>query len=219
MTLTLYAHPFSSSCQKVLIALYENDTPFVFRMLAPGDGEAAAEFERLWPLKRIPVLVDGGRTVVETSVIIEHLGLNHPGPVRLIPQDPHAALDVRTMDRFFDNYVMTPMQKMVSDAIRPAENRDPYGVAEARALLDTAYRWLDGAMSGREWAAGDAFGLADCAAAPALFYADWTHPVGGEFPRVRAYRQRLLGRPSFARAVDEARPYRPLFPLGAPDRD
>jgi glutathione S-transferase len=219
MTLTLHAHPFSSYCQKVLIALYENDTPFSFRMLAPGDGEAAAELERLWPLKRFPVLVDRGRTVVETSIIIEHLGLHHPGPVRLIPEDPRAALDVRMMDRFFDNYVMTPMQKMVLDAIRPAGSRDAAGVADARAMLDTAYRWLDRAMSGREWAAGDAFSLADCAAAPALFYADWTHPIADEFAHVRAYRRRLLDRPSFARAVDEARPYRPLFPLGAPDRD
>ncbi|HEX8164246.1 MAG TPA: glutathione S-transferase family protein [Beijerinckiaceae bacterium] len=219
MTLTLHAHPFSSYCQKVLIALYENDTPFAFRMLAPGDAEAAAEFERLWPLKRIPVLVDAGRTVVETSIIIEHLALHHPGPVRLIPQDPCAALDVRMMDRFFDNYVMTPIQKVVLDAIRPAESRDATGVAEARALLDTAYSWLDRTMSGREWAAGDVFSLADCAAAPALFYADWTHPIADGFVHVQAYRRRLLDRPSFARAVDEARPYRPLFPLGAPDRD
>ena len=123
------------------------------------------------------------------------------------------------MDRFFDNYVMTPMQRIVFDAIRPAESRDPYGVAEARALLDTAYRWLDRAMSGREWTAGDAFSLADCAAAPALFYADWAHPIADGFAHVRAYRRRLLDRSSFARAVDEARPFRSYFPLGAPDRD
>ena len=215
----LYAHPFSSYCQKVLIAFYENGTPFEFRMLAPGDEGAAAEHEALWPLKRFPVLVDEGRTVVEASIIIEHLGLHHPGPVRLIPEDPRAALDVRMMDRFFDNYIMTPMQKIVADSIRVAENRDRQGVAEARQTLDTAYRWLDGAMTGREWAAGDTFSLADCAAAPALFYADWAHPIGKAFSRVHAYRRRLLARPSFARAVDEARPYRPNFPLGAPDRD
>jgi glutathione S-transferase len=219
MTLTLYAHPFSSYCQKVLIALYENDTPFTFRMLAPGDVQVAAELEALWPLKRFPVLVDEGRTVVEASIIIEHLGLHHSGRVRLIPEDARAALEVRMMDRFFDNYVMTPMQKIVFDSIRAAENRDRQGVVEARAMLDVAYRWLDGAMAGREWAAGDAFSLADCAAGPALFYADWTHPNAEAFANVRAYRRRLLGRPSFARAVDEARPYRPLFPLGAPDRD
>jgi glutathione S-transferase len=217
MALTLYAHPFSSYCQKALIALYENDTPFTLRML--GDAETMAELETLWPMKRFPVLVDGDRTVIEATIIIEHLGLYHPGPVRLIPADAEAALQVRAMDRFFDNYIMTPQQKVVFDAIRKPENRDRHGVAEARAMLDTAYRWLDGRMAGREWAAGDGFSLADCAAAPALFYADWTHPIGEAFTNVRAYRRRLLARPSFARAVDEARPYRQFFPLGAPDRD
>ena len=215
----LYAHPFSSYCQKVLIALYANDTPFEYRMLAPGDERAAAEHKALWPLQKMPVLVDEDRTVVEATIIIEHLGLHHPGPVRLIPEDPCAALPVRMMDRFFDNYVMTPMQKIVGDKIRAEENRDPHGVSEARALLDTAYAWLEDTMAKREWAAGDAFSLADCAAAPALFYADWTHPIGKAFPNLVAYRRRLLAVPSFARAVDEARPYRPLFPLGAPDRD
>jgi len=215
----LFAHPFSSYCQKVLVALYENDTPFELRLLAPGDERTAAEHETLWPLKRMPVLVDDERTVVEATIIVEHLGLYHPGPVRLIPEDPRVALDVRMMDRFFDNYVMTPMQKIVGDALRPAANRDRHGVADARALLDTAYRWLDGTMRGREWAAGESFSLADCAAAPALFYADWAHQIGAAFPGVQAYRRRLLARRAFARAVDEARPYRPLFPLGAPDRD
>jgi len=219
MSMKLYAHPFSSYCQKVLIALYENDTPFEFRMLAPGDERAAVEHEALWPLKRIPVLVDAGRTVVETSIIIEHLGLHHRGPVRLIPAEPRAALDVRMMDRFFDNYIMTPMQKIVTDSIRAPEHRDRHGVAQAREMLDTAYRWLNGAMMEREWAAGGAFSLADCAAAPALFYADWAHPISKALASVHGYRQRLLARASFARAVDEARPYRPLFPLGAPDRD
>lgn len=213
----LYAHPFSSYCQKVLIALYENEIPFEFRMLAPGDAETAAEHETLWPLKRIPVLVDARRTVVEASVIIEYLDLHHPGSVRLVPKNPRAALDVRMMDRFFDNYIMTPMQKIVFDSMRAAENRDRQGVTEARQLLDTAYCWLDNTIKGREWAAGDAFSLADCAGAPALFYADWVHPIGETFANVRAYRQRLLARPSFERAVDEARPYRSLFPLGAPE--
>ena len=214
----LYAHPFSSYCQKVLTALFETGTAFEFRMLEPG-GDALRELEGLWPLKRFPVLVDGGRTVVEASIIVEYLDLHHPGPVRMVPDDPVEALEVRTMDRFFDNYVSTPQQRIVYDAIRPAEKRDPHGVAEARALLETAYRWLDGVMAEREWAAGGRFGLADCAAAPALFYADWTHPIAPEFRHARAYRSRLLARPSFARAVEEARPYRPFFPLGAPDRD
>jgi glutathione S-transferase len=219
MALILYAHPFSSYCQKVLIALYENDIPFTLRTLDPKHPEALAEWEALWPLKRMPVLVDEDRPVMETSVIIEHLGLHHPGPVRLIPEDARVALPVRMMDRFFDNYISTPMQKFVFDSLRVAEDRDRQGVAEAKAMLERAYGWLDGALAGREWAAGEAFSLADCAAAPALFYADWVYPIGETFTRVRAYRQRLLARPSFARAVNEARPYRKLFPLGAPDRD
>ncbi len=218
MSLTLYAHPFSSYCQKVLIALYENEVPFEWRVLG-GDEQIAAAHAALWPLKRMPVLVDDGRTVVETSIIIEHLALHHPGPVQLIPADPSAALDVRMMDRFFDNYIMTPMQKFVFDRLRAAEHRDPYGVNEARTLLDTAYQWLDERMRDREWAAGTAFNLADCAAAPSLFYADWAHPIPSQYANAQAYRRRLLARPSFARAVDEARPFRQFFPLGAPDRD
>src|SRR5262245_29649038 len=118
------------------------------------------------------------------------------------------------LDRFFDLYVMTPMQKPVADRLRPAEQRDGFGVEEAKALLERSYAWLDGTLAGRTWAAGDAFSLADCAAAPALFYADWVLPINAAFGNLRAYRQRLLARPSFARAVEEARPYRPLFPLG-----
>jgi len=219
MTLQLFAHPFSSYCQKALIAFYENDIPFTFRMLSPDEPANGEEFAALWPIKRFPLLVDGGRTILEASTIIEHLQVRHPGPVSLIPQDPDAAVEVRMLDRVFDNYVMTPQGKCVFDAIRPAEARDPHGVAEARAMLETSYAWLDGWMAGREWASGDAFSLADCAAAPSLFYADWTHRIGEQFTNLHAYRARLLARPSFARAVDEARPYRSFFPLGAPDRD
>ena len=219
MTLKLYAHPFSSYCQKALIALYENDTPFEYLVLEPANTAVMADFAARWPIRRFPLLVDGERTVVEASIIIEHLALHHPGPVSLIPKDPRAALDVRMMDRFFDNYISTPQQRIVYDSLREPAARDAQGVFEARGMLETAYRWLDGAMAGRTWAAGDAFSLADCAAAPALFYADWTHPVVQAFGNVHAYRERLLQRPSFARAVDEARPYRHYFPLGAPDRD
>jgi glutathione S-transferase len=219
MALALYAHPFSSYCQKVLIALYENGTPFELRLLEGPDSPAMQELATYWPMKRFPVLVDGGRTVFEASCIIEHLGLYHAGPVRLLPEDARAALEVRMLDRFFDNYVSTPQQKIVSDRIRPEAARDAVGVAEARAMLENSYAWLERRMEGRAWAAGDRFSLADCGAAPFLFYADWTHPIGARFPNVAAYRRRLLARPSFARAVDEARPYRPLFPLGAPDRD
>ncbi|CAB3695671.1 Stringent starvation protein A [Paraburkholderia graminis C4D1M] len=219
MKLKLYAHPFSSYCQKALIALYENSTPFEFRLLAHDDPQIMAEFAELWPIRRFPVLVDGERTVTEASIIIEYLGLHYPGPVALVPADARAALDVRSMDRFFDNYISTPQQKIVFDSLRSEAERDARGVTEARAMLDTAYAWLDKTMAAREWAAGDTFSLADCAAAPALFYADWSHAIDPAFAHVRAYRERLLARPSFARAVDEARPYRPLFPLGAPDRD
>ena len=219
MSLTLLAHPFSSYCQKVLIALYENATAFDFRLLEPGDPEADAELAALWPIKRFPVLVDEGRTVVEATIIIEHLDLFHPGPLRMVPADPRVALEVRMMDRFFDNYVMTPMQKIVLDHLRPSSARDTWGVNEARVLLDQAYAWLDGQLAQRNWAAGDRFSLADCAAAPALFYADWVQPISPAHRRVLSYRQRLLARTSVARAVDEARPYRQYFPPGAPDRD
>jgi len=217
MSLKLFAHPLSSYCQKALIALYENDIHFEYRKL--DDPKANAELEVLWPIKRFPVLVDEGHTVVEATIIIEYLGLHHPGPVELIPKDARAALDVRMMDRFFDNYVSAPQQKIVFDSLRKNENQDKQGVAEARAMLEVAYRWLNERMVGREWAAGEGFSLADCAAAPSLFYADWTHPIAEEFKNVIDYRRRLLKRQSFTRAVDEARPYRHLFPLGAPDRD
>ena len=219
MTLKLYAHPFSSYCQKVLVALYENGTPFEFRLLSNNNPQVLEELAALWPLKRFPVLVDAGRTVTEATIIIEHLGLYHPGPVSLLPTDARAAMEVRSMDRFFDNYISTPQQKIVFDSLRPEAERDRRGVDEARAMLDTAYGWLNRVMAERQWAAGDTFSLADCGAAPFLFYADWTHRIGTSFAHVIAYRQRLLARPSFARAVDEGRPYRPLFPLGAPDRD
>ena len=217
MTLQLYAHP--SYCQKVLIALYENDVPFTLRTLEPSEKRNLVEFAKLSPMARMPVLVDGERVVLESSVIIEYLGLYHPGPVTLVPADGKAALEVRMLDRVFDNYIMGQMQKFVFDRIRPENVRDAIGVQEAAGLLDRAYAWLDRIVAGGEWAVGHEFTLADCAAAPALFYADWVHPIPHDLVNLRAYRQRLLGRPSFARAVDEARPYRAFFPTGAPDRD
>jgi glutathione S-transferase len=215
----LYAHPFSSYCQKVLIALYENATPFTYREFGPNDPAAGAEWAGLWPLKRMPVLVDGDRTMLESSTIIEYLGHRLPGPVRLIPSDPDAALETRMLDRVFDNYVMTPMQKIVLDYLRTDADRDPYGVRQARDMLDEAYRWLDARLSGKPWAAGEAFTLADCAAAPSLFYADWVHEIPAGLDTLKSYRARLLARPSFARCIEEARPFRPNFPPGAPDRD
>jgi glutathione S-transferase len=217
MSLTIYSHPFSSYCQKVLIALWENEIPFTYRHLEePG---AAEERATLWPLGRFPVLVDDGRIVAESSIIIEYLDLHHAGPVRLLPDGRDTALEVRFMDRFFDNYIMTPVQKSVSEALRTEGARKEEAMAEACQALDTAYAWSEERLSGRTWAAGESFTMADCAAAPSLFYADWIHQIGPDFPLLREYRSRLLARPSFARAVDEARPYRHYFPLGAPDRD
>jgi glutathione S-transferase len=218
MTLQIFGHPFSSYTQKALIALYENRTPFQFRMLGPDEPANGVEFVRLWPIKRFPILVDEGQTILEATTVIEYLEANYPGPVTLIPEVASAAIEVRMMDRLFDNYVMNAQQKCVVDATRALEARDVHGVAEARAILETVYVWLDQRMASREWAAGS-FSLADCAAGPALLYADWAHPIGEGLKHLTAYRQRLLARPSFARAVDEARPYRGLFPLGAPDRD
>lgn len=219
MSLKLYAHPLSSYCQKVLITLYENGTAFEYRMLSADNPDAREELAARWPLKRFPMLTDNGRTILESTIINEYLELHYPGPVRLIPEDARAALDIRLMDRFFDNYIMTPMQKIVLDSVRPTGKHDPYGVEEVKSQLDTAYAWLDDRMAGRTWVSGDSFSLADCAAAPSLFYADWSHPIAKDFPNVRAYRQRLLARQSVARVVDEARPYRVYFPLSVPDGD
>ena len=219
MSLTLYAHPFSSYCQKVLVALYENDLPFEYRSLE--DPSAMAELKLRWPFARFPILVDDGRTIVESTIIIEHLMLKHGGRVRWLPDDPVEALEVRFLDRFFDNDVMTAMQKPVFEALKTDGARKDQAMAEARRALDLAYGWLEQRLEGRTWvwAAGESLSLADCAAAPSLFYADWVHPIAEPFAKLRAYRSRLLAWPAFARAVDEARPYRQYFPLGAPDRD
>ncbi|MBS2011719.1 MAG: glutathione S-transferase family protein [Deltaproteobacteria bacterium] len=217
--LVLYGHPFSSYTQKVLVALYENATPFGFRCLSPESPGDTAEWLRRWPIAKFPLLVDGERQVVETSVIIEHLALAHPGPVSLLPADARAALEVRFLDRVFDLHVMSPMQEAVGGALAGDPSQLERGLALARRKLDVVYGWLDAHLEGKTWANGASFTLADCAAAPSLFYADWVHRITDSFPRLRAYRSRLLARPSFARAVEEARPYRSLFPLGGPDRD
>ena len=219
MSLALYGHPFPSYTQKALIALYENRTPFEFRCLGPDSPQHLTDWLQRWPLRKFPLLVDGERNIVETSIIIEYLQLVHPGPVCLLPADPMAALEVRFLDRFFDLHVMDAMQVAVDSALKRLPMTSEDGLALARERLERAYAWLEGRLVGRSWAAGADFTLADCAAAPSLFYADWTHRISEAFPVLRAYRARLLARPSFARAVDEARPYRSYFPLGAPDRD
>ncbi len=219
MALELLAHPFSSYSQKVLIALYENVTPFEFRMLDSEHPDNGAALMSHWSIGKFPLLLDAGRAVFESTIIIEYLARHYPGTVALLPQDPEACAEVRLLDRMFDTYVMTPMQAVVDNALCPAAQRHEPNVTRACAALDKAYRWLEQRLAGRCWAAGEDFTLADCAAAPALFYSDWVHPIPVGHSALGEYRARLLERPSFARCVDAARPYRPLFPLGAPDRD
>ncbi|MDN2694968.1 glutathione S-transferase family protein [Janthinobacterium sp. SUN073] len=219
MSLILYGHPFSSYTQKVLIALYENAIPFDFRCLAPDMPQHLQQWLERWPLRKFPLLVDGERNVAETSIIIEYLQLAHPGPLRLLPDDPMQALEARFLDRYFDLHVMAPIQHAVGAALSGDAAKAREGRAFAAEKLDLAYAWLETRLAGKTWAAGVGFTLADCAAAPSLFYADWTQPIPATLPLLRAYRARLLARPSFARAVEEARPYRHLFPLGAPQRD
>ena len=215
----LFGHPFSSYTWKGLIPFYENDLPFTFRNVDPSEPANGPELARRWPIAKFPLLVDGDVQVMEATSIIEYLDRVHPGATRFIPADPALAGEVRMLDRIFDHYVMNVMQIVVNDAIKPPERRDPIDVEQAKARLDTVYAWLDARMAGREWAVGDGFTLADCAAAPSLFYADWVHPNDDRFPHLAAYRARLLARPSVKRCVDDARPYRHYFPLGAPDRD
>lgn len=214
MSLTLHYHPLSSFCHKVLIAVYENETPFDANNVNLGDPAARAEFLALWPMGKIPVLRDErlGLTLPETTIIIEHLDRHYPGKAPLLPKDAGARLDARLWDRIFDLHVQVPMQKIVGDRLRPGAERDPRGVAEARASLETAYAVLERRMTGRTWAVGEAFGIADCAAAPALFYAGIAAPFDGTHPAVSAYFERLAARPSFARVLAEARPWFKYFP-------
>jgi len=217
MTLTLYLHPLSSYVQKAKTAFYEKGVPFEQRML-DGSEPVASEFSRLWPIGKMPALDHDGELIFETTSIIEYLDARFPDTSRLIPEDSMAAVEVRMWDRFFDNYVNYPQQRIVYLAIG-REPDDGEGGAKWKTMLEAAYALLDRRMADRTWAAGE-FSMADCAAAPALLYADWTHPIAEHFSALHAYRQRLLERPSYARALDEARPYRHMFPLGAPtDRD
>ena len=215
--LQLFGHPFSSYTWKVLIPLYADGTEFEFRQV-PENEENYAELKRLWPFGKFPLLLDNGQPVIETSCIIEHLQTHHRGPNKWIP-DGELGRRVRFLDRFFDLYVMGNMQKVVTDNLRPEGSRDSYGVEQARKDLNIAYDWLEANLPPGGWAGGDTFTLADCAAAPALFYADWVEEIGDSRPKLKAYRARLLAHPEVARVVDEARPYRPYFPLGAPERD
>jgi glutathione S-transferase len=214
MTLTLYMHPLASFCHKVLIALYENRTPFEPVTVDFADPRSAATIVERWPVARIPVLHDsaGDRTIPETTIIIEYLQDAYPGPIALLPAAREARRDARLWDRFFDLYVSVPMQKIVTDRLRPEADRDRSGVEEARRQLDTSYRMVEAQLAGKTWATGDVFSIADCAAAPGLFFAAIVHPFPSAHSNLAAYFERLLGRPSFRRALDEARPYFPLFP-------
>jgi len=216
MSLQLFGHPFSSYTWKVLIPLYADGTEFEFRQV-PENEENYAELKRIWPQGKFPLLLDGGRPVIETTPIIEHLQAHHPGPNVWIP-DGDVGRRVRFLDRFFDLYIQGNMQPAVNHALRPEGMGDAYGAEQGRKNLRIAYDWIEDEL-GEPWAAGESFTLADCAAAPALFYADWVEEIGPERPKLAAYRARLLRHPVVARVVDEARPYRPYFPLGAPDRD
>jgi glutathione S-transferase len=214
MTLTLYIHPLASFCHKVLIALYENEIPFRSVTIDLGDPGSAAELLAHWPVGKIPVLHDGNRdrVVAETSIIIEYLHRYHPGPVPMLPEDGEAQLEARLWDRFFDLYVSQPMQKIVTDRIRPEGGNDAFGVAEARRTLDTAYAMIERRMADRPWACGEAFGIADCAAAPGLFFASVVHPFAVDQENLAAYFGRILARPSMRRVLAQARPFFPLFP-------
>ncbi|HEX8365961.1 MAG TPA: glutathione S-transferase family protein [Allosphingosinicella sp.] len=216
MTLTLYFHPFSSFCQKVLIALYERDVAFAPRIVDLSEAAERAMLEALSPIGKFPVLRDeeAGRTIAEASVIVEYLDRFRESPP-LVPGEREAALDVRYWDRLFDLYVMTPMQKAVADSFRPEGTHDSFGVEEAKAILARSYRIVDEALAQRQgdWICGPEVTLADCAAAPSLFYAGMVVPFDA-YPRLVPYFARLRARPSFSRAVDEARPYRAFFPLG-----
>ncbi|MFL6793484.1 MAG: glutathione S-transferase family protein [Sphingomicrobium sp.] len=218
MSLQLLGHPFSSYTQKVLIALWADKTPFEYRMLDPEHSENGEILRRHSPFGLFPLLLDDGTPVLETTPIIEHLQAHHPGPNRWIP-DGELGRRVRFLDRFFDLHVMNNMQVPVGDKLRPEGTQDAFGVSRARERLQTAYDWLEANLGDGPWAGGEQFTLADCAAAPSLFYADWVEEIGPKRPRLAAYRARLLAHPVVARAVDEGRPYRDFFPLGAPDRD
>jgi glutathione S-transferase len=219
MPLALYGHPFSSYTQKVLIALRETERAFEFRLIGPDTPEHAAEWLRRWPIGRFPMLDDDGATITESSIIIEHLEIAHPVSARLIPSDPMAALETRLIDRFCDLHVMDPVQFAVNCALGRLAIPRSEGVAMAAERLERSYGWLNERLGSRTWAIGESFTMADCAAAPSLLYADWVHRIGDQWPTLQAYRARLLARSVVAAVVNDARPFRPLFPLGAPDRD
>jgi glutathione S-transferase len=215
MSLKLYFHPLASFCHKALIALYENDVAFEPVIVDLTDAASSAAFRAVWPMAKMPVLRDDARdrTVAESTIVVEYLDACYPGPTRFLPADPDRAWQTRMWDRFFDHYVQEPMQKIVTDRLRPTGRNDPYGVAQAQTQLREAYALIESRMGANTWMMGDAFTLADCAAAPALFYANTVAPIGETHGKLRAYLSRLMARPSFARVLKEAEPYFRLFPM------
>ncbi|MFM5884665.1 MAG: glutathione S-transferase family protein [Novosphingobium sp.] len=215
--LKLYGHTFSSYTWKALIALYANDTPFTFHQIGEGNADDDAFVAAAGPSGQFPVLSDGAATVFEASAIIEHLHLHHRGSQPLLPDDPAQAIRTRMWDRVFDLHVMNVMQDVVAEKIRHPDNPDPAIRERVEARLERSYRWIEQWLA--DYTRRDGVTLVECAAAPSLFYADWVHPIPGDCPRLRAWRAHLLALPAVARCVDDARPYRHYFPLGAPDRD
>lgn len=215
MTIKIYGHPFASFAWKAFIAAYERGVPFEFCMVDTDHPENSARMAELSPTGQFPALVDGDRNITQSNSVIEYLD-RFGDAAPMIPNDRDAALDARMLAYIFDSYVSVPVQQIVGEALRPKDQQDHHRVTEARARLDKSYAWLSSRI-GTTWASGSSFGISDCAAAPALFYADWVHPIPSG--ALKAYRIRVLERPSVARVVDEARPYRSFFPLGAPDRD
>ncbi len=215
MSLTLHFHPLASYCHKALIALYESGTPFETEMVNLGDPDGVAAFRKISPMGKMPALVDAVRAqnVWEATIVIEYLDAFHPGTTRMIPADPDGSWHARLWDRFYDNYVHDPMQRIVADRLKPEAKRAAEAVRQFKAQLEQAYDVIEAEMAARRWAAGNAFTLADCAAAPALFYADIVAPIGPARVRVQAYLERLMARPSYARVLQEAKPYFQYYPF------
>jgi glutathione S-transferase len=215
MSLKLYFHPLASFCHKALIALYENRIPFEPVIVDLSDEASSAAFRAIWPMAKMPVLRDDARdrTVAESTIVVEYLDAYYPGATRFLPADTDGAWQTRMWDRFYDFYVQEPMQKIVTDRLRPEGKSDRYGVERAKAQLHEAYKIIDREMGSKAWVMGQAFTLADCAAAPALFYANTVVPIDERQPNLLSYLDRLMARPSFARVLEEAEPYFPLFPM------
>jgi glutathione S-transferase len=220
MSLTLHFHPLSSFCHKVLIALYENDTPFTPQIVDLGDAAQRDALRELWPIGKFPVLRDAarGETVAESSIIIEYLDRHYPGKTKFIPANADEARATRMSDRFFDLHIHLHMQKIVGDRLRPPDRKDPHGIDDARTRMATALAMVEQDIASRNvaskpWAIGETFTMADCAAAPALFYADKVAPFAGAYPNLVAYLERLKQRPSYA-CAERGRAVFPVFPAG-----